>query len=309
MPPERAGVVAGLAAYLLWGFLTVYWHELSGLDPFDLIGQRIVWSVLLLVVLLSIGRAWGPVLALRRQPALLGRVAMASLLLAANWTTYVWAVTNDNVVETALGYFIAPLGTVLIGVVVLKERLRPAQIGALGLATAAVVVLTVAYGQLPVVALILGVTWSVYGLLKKLVPLSAVQSLSAETFVLLPAAVAVVAVFAARGDGAMEQGSSAQVVLVLFSGIVTTVPLLLFAAAARRVPLTILGPLQYLVPTINFVLGVALYHEPMPPARVAGFALVWVALVVFTVDSIRARRLGSVPAEPETATAAVVEPA
>jgi chloramphenicol-sensitive protein RarD len=286
----RRGVAYGLSAYLLWGMLTVYWKELTGLSPFELIGQRIVWSFALLAVVLGITRNWAWLRTVGRDPKLVGRIALAAVLLAANWTTYVWCVTHGNVVETALGYFIAPLGTVFIGVVVLHERLRRAQVGALALAVLAVLVLTVGYGSVPWFALVLGTTWSVYGLLKRLVPLSSIQSLTAETLVLLPAAVGLVIVLEAAGDGITSTATAWQMVLVVLSGAVTTVPLLLFAAAAKRVPFTTLGPLQYVVPTINFLLGVAVYGEPMPAWRLAGFALVWVALAVITVDSVHAAR-------------------
>lgn len=304
MGDRSAGVAAGLAAYVLWGLLTVYWKELSGLDAFGLIGQRILWALLVLVPVLALRGGLGALGRLRAEPRLVGRTAVAALLLATNWTTYVWAVTHDNVVETALGYFIAPLGTVALGVVVLRERLRPPQIVALALAATAVGVLTLGYGRLPVFALILGVTWSLYGLLKKVVPLSAVQSLTAETLVLAPVAIVLVVLTAPGGDGLVATATPLQLVLVPLSGLVTTVPLLLFAYAAQRVPLTTLGPLQYAVPTINFLLGVLVYDEALPPWRLAGFVLVWVALVVLTVDAVRsARWLRRVPADQEPAVA------
>jgi chloramphenicol-sensitive protein RarD len=289
---ERRGVVDGLAAYLLWGFLTIYWHELSGLSPVELIGQRILWSSLLLAVVLTIARNWGWVKTVVRQPRLLARLAIAAALLAANWFAYVYAVGHDNVVETALGYFIAPLGSVLVGVTVLHEHLRRAQSIGLALGALAVVVLTVDYGRVPWVALVLASSWSVYGLLKKLVPLTPIQSLTAETLLLLPVAAVIVVVVEATGHGVASDATSLQLFLIPLSGVVTVVPLLLFARAARFVPLSTLGLLQYLIPVINLVLGVALYHEPMPGWRVVGFALVWIALIVITIDGIRGVRVG-----------------
>jgi chloramphenicol-sensitive protein RarD len=290
----RRGIAYGLAAYVIWGFLTVYWHELSGLSAFELIGQRILWSVLLLVAVLAGTRNWAWVRSLDGR--LLARITAAAVLLAANWTSYVWAVTNDNVVETALGYFIAPLGTVLVGVVVLKEHLSRAQVAALSLAALAVVVLTLDYGRVPWIALILGVTWSFYGLLKKQLPLTAIQGLTAETAVLVPLALLVVVVAEAGAGGIGEEASSWQLTLVVLSGVATTVPLLLFAASTRRVPLTTLGPLQYAVPTINFLLGVVVYGEPMPAWRLVGFGLVWVALALVTVEMVRRARRAPLPA-------------
>jgi chloramphenicol-sensitive protein RarD len=300
---ERLGILAGVAAYTIWGFLTVYWKALSGLNPFDLIGWRVILSVVLLVALLALLKRLPALLALRHQPRLVGRLAVAALLLTANWTAYVWAVTHDNVVETALGYFMAPIGTMLLGVFILHERLRPAQRAALGLAAAAVVVLTLAYGRVPWFALILASTWSVYGYLKKTVPLGSVESLTGETAVLLLPSMALVAAMAAAGEGVVAQASPGQVALVLGLGAITATPLLLFAVAAPRVPMTTLGPLQYLVPTINFGLGVLVYDERMTAARLAGFGLVWVALVIFTIDLIRTSRLGSISRRPAVATA------
>ncbi len=284
---DRRGVFAGIAAYVLWGLLTVYWHELHGLSAFGLIGQRIVWSSLLLAAVVTVTRRWSALRAIRNDPWVAIRVGLAALLLTANWTTYVWAVTHDNVVETALGYFIAPLVTVAIGVIGFGERLRPASGVALSIAAAAVVVLTLDYGHLPGFALVLGGTWGWYGLIKRTIPLHPIESLAAETFVLLPAALATVAAIETGDDAIRTTASGGQLALVLLAGVVTVVPLLLFAVAAPRVPFTVLGPLQYAVPTINFALGVWLYDEAMPRARVIGFALVWIALVVFTVDSLR----------------------
>lgn len=297
MVRDRLGIVAGLAAYVLWGLLTVYWKELSGLNAFGLIGQRIIWSVALLLVIVVLARRAGELRPVLRDRRLLGHNVAAALLLAVNWTTYVWCVTHDNVVETALGYFLAPLGLVAIGVVVLHEHLRRAQQLALALASVAVVVLTAGYGRVPWFALVLAVTWSGYGLLKRTVPLGPLTSLTAETLVLLPAAIGLVVLTSAAGEGVLEHATTLQLVLVPLAGVVTTVPLLLFAYAAPRVPFTTLGPLQYAVPVINFLLGVAVYEEAMPGWRLAGFALVWVALVVFTVDGLRAARTGA--PEPE----------
>jgi len=303
MSSERLGILAGVSAYLLWGLLTVYWKALSGLNPFDLIGWRIILALVFLVAVLVLQRKLRAVLALRHQPRLVGRLAVAAVLLTANWTSYVWAVTHDNVVETALGYFMAPICTMLVGVFVLHERLRRAQGIALTLAATSVVVLTVAYGAVPWLALVLATTWSAYGYLKKTVPLGSLESLTGETLVLFLPAVVLVAAMERAGEGVASLASPGQVALVLGLGVITATPLLLFAYAAPRVPLTTLGPLQYLVPTINFLLGVLVYGEHMTPARIAGFGLVWVALVIFTVDTVRAARLGSVPIRPQVAAA------
>jgi len=295
----RLGVVYGLGAYVLWGFLTIYWKELSGLNAFGLIGQRIIWAVIFLGAILAVTRRTAELRTVRHRPKLLLTTACAALLLTANWTTYVWCVTHDNVVETALGYFMAPLGIVAIGVVVLHEHLRRAQVAALTLVGVAIVVLTAGYGRVPWFALILAVTWSGYGLIKKLVPLGPLSSLTLETLLLLPVALILVGATEAAGDGVFANATTLQLVLVPLAGAVTAIPLLLFAAAAHRVPLTTLGPLQYAVPVINFVLGVAVYDEAMPTWRLAGFSLVWVALAVFTFDGLRAARRGTPLPSPE----------
>jgi len=199
----------------------------------------------------------------------------------------VWAVTHHNVIETALGYFIAPLVTVAIGVLWFRERLRRAPKVALALATLAVAILTIENGRVPLIALVLSGSWSLYVLAKRVVPLQPIESLAAEAFVLLPAAFVTIAIVEHGRRGIVAHAPTHISVLVLFAGIVTVVPLLMFGFAAPRVPLTVLGPLQYFVPCINFVLGVAVYHEDMTPWRVAGFALVWVALAIFTLDSVR----------------------
>jgi chloramphenicol-sensitive protein RarD len=292
-------VAYGLGAYVLWGLLTVYWHELTGLDAFGLIGYRVVLAALFLGAVLAVTRHAAELRAALRRRDLVVRAGLAAVLIAVNWTSYVWAVTHGDVVETALGYFIAPLGTVAIGVFVLRERLRPAQRVAIALAVAAVVVLAAGYGRVPWLALAIAVSWSTYGLLKKTVPLGPRASLMLELVVALPAAIVVIVATHAAGNGVVEYASTTQLVLLPFAGVVTAVPLLLFAAAAHRVPLTTLGPLQYTVPAINFLLGVALYDEAMPPWRLAGFALVWVALAVFTVDGVRASQAGQPLPSPE----------
>jgi chloramphenicol-sensitive protein RarD len=282
----RSGVIAGMSAYLLWGFLTVYWKALKDFSAVELIGYRITSSVVLLVVLLAALHRLRPLLSALRDRRLLGRVSLAAVLLTANWTSYVWAVLHGNVIETALGYFMAPLGTMLIGVVVLKEKLRTRQKVAVGFAVAAVVVLTIGYGRVPWIALVLAATWSVYGLLKKQVPLQPYESLAAETLVLLVPAVALVVWGAGQAQGVPGTADAFHWVLILLSGVVTAVPLVLFAHAAQRVPFTILGPMQYVVPTINFLLGWLVYDEVLDLPRVVGFSLVWAALVIISIDTV-----------------------
>jgi chloramphenicol-sensitive protein RarD len=281
------GIRAAIAAYGLWGLLTIYWKALSDFDPFELIGWRIALASVVMAAVVTVRGRWSVLLALRRDPVVLGRLTLAALLLTANWTTYVWAVVNGRVIETALGYFFAPLFTMLFGVTILGEHASRLQRLAILFAAAAVVVLTVSYGRPPVVALILALSWSLYGLLKRQVPLGAIDSLAGETLVLALPAVAVVALTFGGGTSIPAEAAFGEWALVALTGVVTAVPLLLFAVAAQRVPFTLLGALQYLVPTINLVLGWAVYDEAMPLDRLVGFALVWAALVAVTVDRLR----------------------
>lgn len=283
-------MIYGMGAYIVWGLLTIYWKGLESLDSFELIGLRVAASVLLLVVVLAARRAWSTLSPIRGDRRLALRLVIAAALLTANWTTYVWSVSHGHVLETALGYFLAPLITCWLGVRHLGEHLRRAQLWALVLGAVAVGVLVIGYGKVPWVAVVLGASWAVYGLLKKQMPLDPVAGLTAETLVVLPFALLFVVLreSLAPHTAALRHASGGQLALLAFAGVVTVVPLVAFAAAARRVPLTTLGPLQYVVPTINMLLGVAAYHEDLPGWRLAGFALVWAALLVITVDALHA---------------------
>lgn len=297
----RSGIVAGLTAYGAWGLLTLYWKLLDDFDAFELVGWRVISAALIMTAVLSWRRRWSQLRPVVRDRALLGRVALAALLLTSNWSSYVWAVVNDNVIETALGYFMAPLGTMAIGVVVFHEHLHRAQQVAVALAVAAVVVLTVSYGRVPWLALVLAGTWSLYGWLKKEVPLSPLESMSAESFVVLVPAIVVVTAAAGSATSVPSSASALDGALVALTGLATVIPLMLFARAAQRVPLTVLGPMQYLVPTTNFVLGWVVFHEDLPATRVLGFTLVWIGLALVTVDTVRRQR--STGRSPEHATA------
>ena len=285
----RAGVVSGLTAYLMWGALTTFWKLLNDFDAFELIGWRVVTAMALLLAVVVAQRSLGAVTTALRNPRLLARIVAASVLLVTNWTLYVWAVVNEHIIETALGYFIAPLFTTLTGVVMLGERLRMLQKIALGFAGLAVAVLTISYGRPPFLALAIASTWTIYGLLKKQVPLRPVDSLTAETMVLFVPAAGLVAWSFSRDTGIPSTATTGQLVLVLLTGLITAVPLLFFAHAALRLPLTLMGPLQYLVPVINFLLGWLAYGEPLEAARLVGFLLVWCGLALSLVDTLRSR--------------------
>jgi chloramphenicol-sensitive protein RarD len=292
-PGERTvaqGVRLAVAAYLLWGLLTIYWKQLSGFDAFELIAWRMACAGVVMAIVVTARRTWPTVVGALRDPGVARRLVVASLLLTVNWGSYVWAVTNDRVIETALGYFIAPLATMAIGVFVLKEQPTTAQRFAFGCAAVAVVILTVSYGRPPWIALVIAASWSLYGLAKRRVPLGAVESLAGETFVLFVPAVAAVVWFSTNSDSVAVTAGPTDWLLVLGTGAITAVPLMLFAGAAKSVPFTLLGPLNLLVPVINFGLGWLVYGEPMPADRLVGFAFVWVALGVVMWDRVSSHR-------------------
>ena len=292
---RRSGLLWGCAAYLFWGLVTIYWKQLKHFDAFELIGYRISSSALLMGVYMGVTGRLRPLLTRLREPALLRRITIASLVLTVNWTTYVWAVVHGRVIETALGYFITPIGLMVAGVFVLHETLHAVQRGALVLAVAAVVVLTIGYGQVPWVSLIIAATWVAYSYIKKQSPLSATESLTAETLVLFLPAVALVLFELTRADSAPHTASAGDWVLISLTGVVTAIPLLMFAMAAQRLPLTIMALVQYIVPTINFLLGWLAYHERLNAVRVFGFALVWIGLAAVSIDSLRRSRTSRVP--------------
>jgi chloramphenicol-sensitive protein RarD len=283
------GTLSGMSAYLLWGVLTAYWKLLDDFGAFELIGWRVVTAVVLLLALVAVQGKVRAVMGALRNPAMLLRVSLAAVLLVVNWTLYVWAVVNEHVIETALGYFIAPLLTSLLGVAVLREPLRMLQKVAIGFAAASVAVMTLAYGRPPLVALAIAASWGFYGLLKKQVSLGPVESLTAETIVLSVPAMALVAWSFTLDSGIAATASATEWVLVLLTGLITAVPLLLFAHSALRLPLTMIGPLQYIVPVINFLLGWLAYNEDLQPSRVVGFVLVWIGLGLTLVDTTRRR--------------------
>lgn len=292
----RAGVAAGVAAYSLWGVFPLVFARLGSVTPFEVLLHRVVWSFVAVVALLAVRRDGAWVRPLLRDRRRLARLAAASALIAVNWLVYIAAVERGSVVEAALGYYINPLLTVALGVVVLGERLRRGQLVALALAATAVAVLTVAYGRPPWIAIVLACSFAGYGFLKKTVGIGPAASLGVETAVLLPVAVPGMLLLQVTGSAAFLHGSTGRDVLLVSLGVVTAVPLLLFGTAAGRIPLTLLGLLQYLTPTLQLVCGVAFLGEALPPERLVGFALVWSALTVLAVDAVRATRRRRPPA-------------
>ncbi|MDP3893930.1 EamA family transporter RarD [Nocardioides sp.] len=290
MSESRRGFSLGVAAYLMWGAFPLYWPLLEPAGSLEILAHRIVWSVLtmgLLVVVLRRTRQVRAILSDRRITLLL---TLGAVVISVNWGMFIYGVTSGRVLETSLGYFINPLVTVLLGVFVLRERLRPLQWAALGLAGLAVVILTVDYGRLPWVALVLAFSFGTYGLIKKVANTGAVESLAFETAVLAPFAGAYVAWLVWQGTSAFGAHGVGHGLLFASTGIVTAIPLICFGAAAIRVSMVTIGLLQYLAPILQFALGILWFHEEMPTVRWIGFVLVWIALMIFTVEAINHRR-------------------
>lgn len=286
MNHSRSGTAYGIAAYAMWGLFPLYFPLLEPAGALEVLAHRVLWSFVVVAALLALGVA--TVRGLRRDQLL--RLALAAVLLAVNWGTYIYGVNSEQVVETSLGYFINPLVSVALGVVVLGERLRPVQQVAVGIAAVAVVVLTVEAGHPPLIALVLAFSFGTYGLLKKQAGVGAVASLAVETAVLAPVALGYVVVLALVGQATFASHGAGHALLLASAGVVTAVPLLAFGAAATRIPLSTLGVLQYLAPSLQLVCGLVVTHEAFGVPQAVGFGLVWVALVLFTSDLVRAHR-------------------
>jgi chloramphenicol-sensitive protein RarD len=287
----RRGLLLGVAAYSMWGAFPIYWPLLEPAGAIEILAPRVLWSVLTMGVLVVALRRTTHLRALVADRRVLGLLAIAAAVVTVNWATYIWGVNNGRVVETSLGYFINPLVTVLMGVLLLGERLRPLQWVAMAVATGAVGVLAVDYGHLPYVALVLAFSFGTYGLAKKTANVGAVESLALETMLIAPLAAVYVGYLVATGGSNFAAHGTGHALLFVSTGIVTAVPLICFGAAATRVSMVSLGLLQYLAPIFQFALGVLWFHEDMPPGRWIGFVLVWIALAMFTVEAINHRRL------------------
>ena len=288
----RLGTIYGAGAFLLWGSFPLYFRALEPASAVEILLHRVVWSVLTCLVVIVVARQLGPLRTVLTSPRLVGVLAVAAALIAVNWGVYIAAVNSGHVVEAALGYFINPLVTVLIGVLVLHERLRRLQWAAVGLGAAAVVVLTVDYGRPPWIALVLAASFASYGLVKKQVgaQVPALTSLTTETIVLAPLALGALVWLEVTGRGSFTEQGPWHGLLLATTGIATTVPLVLFAAGARRTPLSTMGLLQFITPVLQLLAGVLLLREHVPGPRWIGFGLVWVALVLLSIDSIRTSR-------------------
>jgi chloramphenicol-sensitive protein RarD len=309
MGEERRGYLYGFLAYAIWGFFPIYFKLLRPSPPFEILAHRIIWSGVFVSLLLATMRNWRFLGRLARDRRLLLGVTLAALLIGVNWATYIIGVNSSRVVETALGYFITPLVVVLLGVTVQRERLRAWQWVALSVGGVAVAVLTIDYGHLPYIALLLAASFGSYSLIKKRLSLPPAEGLFVESSVLALPALAYLGYLNATGDAEFGRVSAVHTTLMVLAGVATAVPLLLFAASANRVPLVGLGILQYVAPILQLACGVLIFHEPMPAARLAGFGLVWIALIIFTIDGIRGGRVVAGKRTAADPAAATAEPA
>ena len=284
------GITFGVAAYLCWGFFPLYWPLLDPAGALEVLAHRFVWSMVFVLIAITVIGRWGRFVAIARDRRLMLILTGAAIVIALNWGGFIYGVTNGHVIETSLGYFINPLVTVLLGVFVLKETLRPVQWAAVAIGAISVVVLTVDYGRLPFVALLVAFSFATYGFLKKKADLPAFEGLGMETLILTPVAIGYLVFLQVTGSLAFGHEGTANAALLIGTGVVTAIPLLMFGAAAVRLSLTTIGLLQYLGPFIQFILGLTIFDEQMTPARWVGFVLVWLALVIFTADGLANRR-------------------
>jgi chloramphenicol-sensitive protein RarD len=286
MPPpdQTSGVAYTALAYVLWGFFPIYWKFLTGISALQLTCHRIVWSCVVLLVLIGRSSGWKALSTAMQSSRVLGIYAAAAVAIALNWLVFVWAANRGQIVQTSLGYFINPLLSVVLGVLFFRERLRPVQWVSVGLAAAGVLYLTLAIGEPPWVALFLAASFGTYGLMKKIAPLTAVQGLALETCILFPPAAAYLIWAEFAGVGALMHSGPLRDILMFGAGPVTTGPLLLFAAGVRRIPLSLVGMLQYINPTMQILIAVFIYREPFTVVQLTGFGLVWAALAVFAAE-------------------------
>lgn len=290
MSKERKGLLAGVAAYLIWGLFPLYWRSMTPATPLELLAHRVVWAVLWVGLLLLVMRRWREVFAVFRNRRTAWILVAASVAIGLNWGLFIYGVNAGRTIEVSLGYYINPLVSVVLGVWFFAEKLRPMQWLALAIASIAVIVLTIEVGSFPYLGISLALSFGLYGGLKKLSPTPPMIGLMVEALILLPAAIALLSYLVISGKSSFGHHGIVHVILIVLMGLVTAVPLILFAVSAQSIPLSTVGLLQYLTPSMQLILGVAVFHEPMSPARWVGFAIVWTALAVFSVDALRNAR-------------------
>jgi chloramphenicol-sensitive protein RarD len=286
---KNKGIWFAVGCYLIWGIFPLYWRMLENVPAVQIVAHRQAWSFIFLVLVLVIGRQWRGLFPLINRRTLLIYLA-AGILLTINWLIYIYGVNAGFVVETSLGYFINPLVSVLFGVIFFREKLPFSKWIPIGLAAAGVVYLTISYGQLPWISLALAISFGLYGLVKKLSPLNALYGLTLETAVMFPVALGYLIFAEAQGTGQFIHGGTQTTVLMVLCGIVTAVPLLLFSSAARSIPLSMIGVLQYISPTLQFIIGVFVFHEPFTQHSLIGFSIIWAALILFSLSGVYERR-------------------
>lgn len=283
----RFGLAMGFGAYFIWGLFPLFWSILEPASAAEIVSHRIIWSMLFLLALVSLNRSWPNVLKILRNRRTALLLAAAAVFITVNWFTYIWAVVNERVVETSFGYFMNPLVSVLLGVVVLRESLRRSQWLAVGIAAVGVGIITIGVGNVPIVGLILAFSFAFYGLVRKIANVDAISAQMVETLYLTPIALGIFIYLAQSFELAFGNEGLAKSTLLALAGVVTVMPLLAFGAAVVRIPLSTMGVLQYITPTIALLIGVFLFNEEMSLARWAGFFAVWVGLAVFTVDALK----------------------
>jgi chloramphenicol-sensitive protein RarD len=291
----QSGLAYAAIAYAMWGLFPLYFQLLRAVGALEIVLHRSVWSLVFLLVVLALLRRLGALAASLRRPRQVGLFAASALLLSANWLLYVWAVNNGRVIDSSLGYFINPLVSVLLGVLVLHERLRPGQWLAIGFAAAGVLWLTVLAGSLPWIGLVIAASFGLYGLMRKTAALGALEGLALETLLLAPVALPLLAWWTWQGQSALASGDAALIGWLLLAGPLTAVPLLLFAAGARRIPLATIGLLQYIAPTLQLALGIWWFGEAFDTRRLVGFALIWAALAIYSVEGLVRQRAPALP--------------
>jgi chloramphenicol-sensitive protein RarD len=287
---KNNGNLLAIAAYTIWGLSPVYWKAVQTVPAYELVCHRVIWSSLFLLFILMLKNEWQRIYRQYRIRRNIGTTALTATLLSANWLIYIWAVNAGHLVEASLGYFINPLINVMLGVIFLKEVLRKWQWTAIGLATCAVIFLTFKYGAFPWIAFSLALTFGFYGLLRKMAPLNPVQGMSMEMSIVIIPAVVFIVFLEISNKGSLGRVDISLMGLILFAGIITVIPLLLFTSAAKKITLTTLGIIQYITPSLQFILGVFVFHESFTIERFIGFMLIWSALLVYTIESILYRK-------------------
>jgi len=281
-----SGTFYAVSAFLIWGLGPIYWKALAAVPPLEIIAHRVVWAFILLLTAIFIGKLWGEFIRAIQDLRILLTLLLTAVILAGNWLLYVWAINNNHILQSSLGYFINPLVSVVFGVLFLRERLRPAQIAAVLLAGLGVVYLTFSYGEFPWIALALASSFGIYGLLRKVAPVGAMVGLSIEVMLMTAPAVVYLIYLGTNGSGSFLRGNISINLLLLGTSVLTAVPLTLFTAGARRINLSTLGFLQYMAPTIIFLLAVFYYHEPISTAQVRTFIMIWSALIIYSMDLV-----------------------